>query len=653
MRCRTLRNAIRKSLVGLIGGLAVVLSAGLASAVVLDDSNKVDVTLSDGMQVVMYGEATNSGAKSNKFYYLPVNLHLAQRPDKTPEFLFLKFTTEDKGGASGGLMHFLMTWGMSDKQEDELRAKLKEKVRNAELMGAVQLTQDSANGGSFQIISATLGDKDLTKSVVTSGKAPLVPGGKAAAASRLTAEGAQLLAATFEKARSITDLSIALNYGYETMMPAAKGSITFDWSKLETEREKLSIEYSRKNAGKTTTSACFIIFCASSTKQNYAYSYDEVKEQYKFLEEKEIVKLDWQEAKSDERLAKIREAFFQYFLTSMTQKEETPPPPPAEKKDDQTPKIDKGDRTARYHFSQESFKREFSHKKRTMSLNVRLTYKSEFQLVGNLASWYQSVRDNPKCVASINLNDPFFQHRDINFILDLDGKEMFDEAVNYVTVAVRKKREQGNPFEDRVTIDAKYLKEKGVSAAVTYARGEDKNPDSYEWMSQWSLRGGMVYPQQPTWEKGTFEGVTLAPPVKPRIIEVEGDLEQMKANDITRVTVQVHYPQFGQEVEENIHISPSLNQPLTSKKLFLDRDAKGYAYRLIVNHKTEGKLALPWAPKGSDNYIYVQIPENLLKEASVKETAKEAAKTVVTSATEKVLDQFQDLIGSAQPTPGK
>ena len=213
-----------------------------------------------------------------------------------------------------------------------------------------------------------------------------------------------------------------------------------------------------------------------------------------------------------------------------------------------------------------------------------------FQIVGNLASWYNGVKDNPKCVAAVNLNDPFFQHRDVNFILDLDAKEIFDEAVNYVTVNVRKPRSTGNAFEDRVTIDAKYVKEKGITASVTYARGEDKNAEAYEYQAQWSLKGGNIFPAAPRWEKGSWEGVTLAPPVVPRKVEVEGDLEAMKASDVTRVTVQIHYPKFGQEVEENIHISPAKNEPIVMHRIFMDRGARGYAYRLIVNHKTEGKL---------------------------------------------------------------
>jgi hypothetical protein len=269
------------------------------------------------------------------------------------------------------------------------------------------------------------------------------------------------------------------------------------------------------------------------------------------------------------------------------------------------------------------------------------------QVVGNLGSWYKAVEDNPKCVASVNLNDPFFQHRDIHFILDLDAKEMFDTTVNYVTVNVRKARTSGNAFEDHVTLDAKYVQEKGINATVTYARGEDKNPDLYQYRTQWSLRGGVVWPKLPAWQTGRWEGVTLAPPIMPRTIEVEGSLEDMAANNITRITVQVHYRKFGQEVEENIAVSPVQGQALTAKKIFLDRGEKGYAYRIIANHKTEGKLVLPWAPRVGDDYIYATIPPELFQDnSSLKAVAKEAAKDLINSAKEEVLDRFKDLLGN-------
>jgi hypothetical protein len=683
---------------------ALSLAAAAAGAVVLDDDNVVTVALKDGTKVVLYGVADTSVgappsgpppnvqelaekavgvpdsrfytsaaaaqkaaaeqkqaiqtkvlaihklpqqkyAKTQKYYYLPPGLHLSQRPDGTPEFLFLKFTTEkreDQGGVSGALLHFLVEWGLTPEQEQEVRAKLKAQVPNGQLMGAVPMEAEG-EAASFEIISATLSDKQMAPAVVTSGKAPLMPGGKAAVASRLSANGAQLIGATFEKARSITDLSLAMNMAYTALTPAAKGSITFNWSKLEAERTKLRGEYEKKEVDEDTEWACIFLCFFWEGDSTYDYTYNEMREQFKFLEEKQIVHLEWLETRNDEKLNKIREAFFDYFVQSManpveqqgTEEEETAPASPEIPGDAQ-----------KYTWDRQAFEAAYKRKISFFDLNVRLPVRHPLQVVGNLASWYNAVEDNPKCVAAVNLNDPFFQHRDIHFILDLDAKEMFEEAVNYVTVNVKKTRDAGNPFQDHVTIDSKYLQEKGINATVTYARGEDKNSDVYQYQSQWSLRGGVVYPPNPGWQRGSWEGVTLAPPIVPRTIEVEGALEEMSANNIARITVQIHYRKFGQEVEDNIAISPVQGQALVAKKIFLDRDAKGYAYRMIINHKTEGKLVLPWSARVGDDYIYATIPPELFAEGStLKDEAKAAAGDLINSAKEKVLDRFKELIG--------
>ena len=368
-----------------------------------------------------------------------------------------------------------------------------------------------------------------------------------------------------------------------------------------------------------------------------------MRKQYDFLREAQVIDIHFDELVSDERVAKVREAFFQYFLNAMTE----PAPPsnatqPTEQEKKDNPNIQYGEH---YVYKKQSFKQAFAQKTKVINLNYRMAVKRSCQLVGNLASWYDGVRDNPKCVAAVNLNDPFFQHRDINFILDLDAKDMFEQEANYVTVNVRKARSAGNPFEDHVTIDAKYLKDRGINAAVTYARGDDKDPDVYEYQAQWSFRGGNVWPPNPPWQKGSWEGVTLAAPIAPRTVEVEGDLDAMKASNITRITVQVHYPKFGTEMEENFSISPAKNEPLISKKIFMDRDAKGYAYRLVVDHKTDGKMATPWSAKVGDDYIYAAIPKDMLDQPELKAVAKTAALDAATSAKDKVLNKFAELLG--------
>lgn len=92
--------------------------------------NKVDLVLSDGTNLVLYG----SDSKPLEYYYLPVNLRLAKRPDGVPEFLFLKYTTDQKadaGGVQGAIMHFLMEWGLTPEQLADAQKKIEELFKKA------------------------------------------------------------------------------------------------------------------------------------------------------------------------------------------------------------------------------------------------------------------------------------------------------------------------------------------------------------------------------------------------------------------------------------------------------------------------------------------------------------------------------------------
>ena len=105
-------------------------------------------------------------------------------------------------------------------------------------------------------------------------------------------------------------------------------------------------------------------------------------------------------------------------------------------------------------------------------------------------------------------------------------------------------------------------------------------------------------------------------------------------------------------MEENINISPAANLPLVSKMLFMDRDTRGYVYRLVYNSAKEGKLAMPWSVKLNDNYVYAVIPDELNdKTSEIFNKAIDAAKTIITPGADgkvkadKVLDQFKEILG--------
>ena len=313
----------------------------------------------------------------------------------------------------------------------------------------------------------------------------------------------------------------------------------------------MQAEYDRKLTGTESREASFAyIFKYSSTKPTYAFSYDEMHEMYDRMREEKAISVEFDANQDDERVDKVREAFFEYFLNHLTEKANPQQlAPPSKQEQEIDPDIKHG---SHYTFNVQKTKEMSQTGRQEFNLNYRLAIKRSMTITGNLASWYDSVRDNPRCVTSVNLNDPFFRDRNINFILDLDAKDMFEDEVNYVTVMVKKERSSGRAFEDQLTIDAAHLKEKGVKASMTYAMGEDKDATSFSYAMQWSLRGGKLFPPQPKWQRGNWEGVTLAPPVKPRYIELEANLDRLKELKITRVTAQVLYTKFG-KLQKNQH----------------------------------------------------------------------------------------------------
>jgi hypothetical protein len=136
---------------------------------------------------------------------------------------------------------------------------------------------------------------------------------------------------------------------------------------------------------------------------------------------------------------------------------------------------------------------------------------------------------------------------------------------------------------------------------------------------------------------------------------LEGSPEEMKAAGITRATLQIRYMKLGKEMETNIPYSVAKGEASTAGTIYMDRDSRGYACRLVFDHKEKGKMALEWKPETSD-YVYASIPEGFRDPTSTAVAkALEIGKTLVrpaadgtVSKTEQVLDKFKDILGVAR-----
>jgi hypothetical protein len=593
---------------------------------------------------------------TGEYFYLPTNLRLSKRNDgkNTPEFLFMKYTTEqrtDAGGAQGAIMHFLMEWGLTPEQEKEAQEKLRLKIKDlkasavfnskfdrvvpekAVIAGPAKL--NSAGENSFRIISAILNDKSTAPSMVCSGQSPALPGQKVAVAAKLDKYGAQLLAATFEKNRSITDVSLELRFKYKVLMPGIKGQMRIDWESVQKVLEDNSKAKAKidLNGVKTESNIDLNAFMDQAINSKAV----------------EITITDYGGNDKDDLRKSVLEAFMSSFSSAISSAGEEKDDTDENNTPNNTPPAANDYSTIDAKLvSVRKFKSRMRKGIEVINLNYRMATTEEAVLTENLGAWYDGVRNNKACVSTVNLNDPFFSHRDIYFILDNKVKDVFENEVNYVTVNVRKKRSSGNPFQEQITIDNKYLKDNGARASLTYARGEDKNPDMYEYKSQWSLRGGKLFPENPEWVKGDWQGVQLSCPMVPRTIQFEADLEELKQMGIVRATLQLRYMKYGVERESNIPMTVSQGKALVEEKLFIDEDTPGYAYRLVLTHKEKGKVALDWDTKLNDDYVYAIIPKKL-KEGDdvIWKKVLDAAKVItepdangVVKLQDRILDRF-------------
>lgn len=540
--------------------------------------------------------------REKRYYYLPPPPTVSTDSEGKPQFLFIKFVTDkakEKGGVAGGIFHFLAEYGLTAEQEKELEEKLKEKIEGAKLMGAVPMESGSEES-TFRIISATLTDKGFTKSLISSGKAPLLPGQKVAAAARLDEYGATLLEETLK--RPTSDISIEFNLAYTSFLPAFEGTINVNWEKFKAHYDDYTLKYSHIRTG-------------GCKKKDY-YNTSEVHEIYDVLCEEGIVNIQWTEEIVDERVNMIREAFMKIF-TNMTfdKKEEQMFDDGAEEQDAKS-EIDKAKGTE-YNVNKFKVKSQEVFRNTTYHLRTNLPVKTPYQTVGNInGAWYVKTKEeHPECFGEINLDEPFFQKRKLLFTLDLDAAEIFDKEINYVTVEVRKKRQSGRDFMESITFDKKRVTQEGVSAAIEYARMRDDDAGVYEFKTQWSLRGGKLFPQNPNWKKGEWEGVTLAPPIKPLNIDAECDPEELKTNDIAAVTVKLRYYKYGRHYEDpkTLRISASSDKPLASHMIFHDTRNAKYDYKITYHHKSRGPVSMGWVTERDDGYIYCYVPEKLIK----------------------------------------
>ncbi len=537
---------------------------------------------------------------TKNFYYLPMEPRISFTKEGDPNFSMIRFVTDKSkahGGVEGAILDFLVEYGLTPQQKGELEKKLQEKIQGAKLMGSVPLDQGS-EGNTFSIVSATLGDKGFTSNLITSGKAPVMEGQKAAVAARLTQYGATLLEKSLKM--PTTDISVVFDLKYIAVLPAYDVDIIIDYSKYQTITKQREVEHKQWKSGWK-----FLFWGSKKTHVRHT----DVQEMMDALTENGIVKIVYKEYIPDSDKELVDAGIYQIVIQSFFDMQKRIGQPEMEEpgKKDEKGKVPGGEDVKYFELKRKRISRT---SRQVLSMKKSKAIYVTHTMTGNVGGWYEKFKGNPKCFASINLDDPFFQRRELRFVIDNAAYDIFQNIFNYATVKVRKARSSGPAFEDEFTIDKKYLEEHGQTAVMTFARMGEKGSDQFEYAAQWSMRGGKLFPEHPQWKKGDVMAVTLAAPIEPLTIEVEGDLNDLQAGNYTRAAVQFRYMKFGRLFEdpESASVSVAKGTAVVEKKIFHDAGNAGFDYRIFLYHKNRGKIPVGGWQRGEGNYVFCPVP---------------------------------------------
>lgn len=152
------------------------------------------VTLLDGHQVTLYERHTLDGSDLGRMY-APFNLRVAESRSGDKEFSFLAYRQDSTSAILGGILHFLLTWGPTNDQAEELQDLVRMRTDSSQYVAGSLLLERDTSAKGLEIGPADHPLAQLLLRGLNSVPSPPVnAGGKMAASFSFSAEDAQLMA---------------------------------------------------------------------------------------------------------------------------------------------------------------------------------------------------------------------------------------------------------------------------------------------------------------------------------------------------------------------------------------------------------------------------------------------------------------------------
>ncbi|MCW5516883.1 hypothetical protein [Muriicola sp. Z0-33] len=209
------------------------------------------------------------------------------------------------------------------------------------------------------------------------------------------------------------------------------------------------------------------------------------------------------------------------------------------------------------------------------------------------------------CFRMINLDDPLYKQREILAFIDGSNTTDFGEYINFVSVLLKKKHENGDITQREIRIDRKNFDNGNNFKFDPYGWKGDKNRSKwleYDFKATWSFFGG--HEVSTPWTKREAGSISLSPPFQKKDIYIETDDSVVDENDVRFAEVKIYYNQGEKEKIERVRIDFSKED--ISKRVSIVQLGDELDYKYEVKWFMKGKEPLLEEKKSaSDETIYL------------------------------------------------
>jgi len=580
----------------------------------------------------------------NTFYYAPSNPRISKNPDGTPGFSFLMLTRKKRSDIDdehiemkdieAGVVTAMIEYGLTTDDMTDLKKALKKEYPEAILKGSV-----GYKSGIFRLISSTANSESV---LLSSTKAPLLEGSKAAISMRLDPESALILWATFKA--NIPDISFVFEMDIAGYSSPIKGSISCDLNRVyESHKASLGIKGSvpivisigadisatfdklRQDnlikiemQGEDDQMNALIMAAYESLKNEIFERADEgygappknepqEKSVFDRLNEldvdNEVEKIDENRNKSADSKAKPEEdAAAKSALQAEREKrriqnakqvkqdggQDGGPSPPEiifSAMNDENDNKDKPKTAAPWSvFAQYKFRKKDMNKKFYLSFEKKKPMTLAHSFAGNVGN----MKDCKSCMTVIDLEEMSeFKQREVKIILESDQLTYFKQSINFVSINLRKEHKTGNVEYEDSMIDYRTFAKRPHFSKLVYG-WENDNMSSwyeYEYRVTWSLPGNCSVEGE--WQKSSESILAVPSEVIKRDLIISVSSEVFEDHGIDNIFVTIKHNSPCGKTKNYIEATDETNSIKTQAVRLTRKDPEKQIFLFSVNSEIE------------------------------------------------------------------